>query len=70
MKLEADWRNKEFRDSYATVMTMNVKDFFFVSSDEFSKKYPPSQNMKVLEGGAIRDVSLFFDLIGIKSERY
>jgi hypothetical protein len=65
MKLDSDWRSKEFRESYATVMNLNLEDF---SYDDFSKKHPP-YSMETPEARAVRDVSLFFDLIGILLRR-
>jgi hypothetical protein len=64
MRLQSDWRNREFRDSIVAVMNLKLKDY-----DKFAKKYPPWEGMDNPEARAVRDVGLFFDLIGVLLSR-
>jgi hypothetical protein len=64
LRLQADWRSRELRESYVTVMNMKFKNY-----DEFAKKYPLYSEVGSPEYRAVSEVGSFFDGIGILLHR-
>jgi len=59
LRLQSDWRSKELRESYRTVMRMK-----FIDYDEYAKKEMDSPEVQ-----AAFDICSFFDGIGILLHR-
>jgi hypothetical protein len=59
LRLQSDWRSKELRESYRTVMRMKFRDY-----DEYAKKEMDSPEVR-----AVFDICSFFDGIGILLHR-
>jgi hypothetical protein len=64
MRLLSDWRSRELRESYMTVMSLKFKDY-----DEFAKRYPIWEGIGAPEARAVAEVGYFFDGIGILLHR-
>jgi hypothetical protein len=64
MRLQSDWRSREFRESYVAVMNLKFKDY-----DEYTKKYPLWDGMGTPEVRAVVEVCSFFDGVGILLHR-
>jgi hypothetical protein len=59
LRLQSDWRSRELRESYTTVMKMKFRDY-----EEYAKKEGDTPEVR-----AVFDICSFFDGIGILLHR-
>ena len=64
LRLQADWRCRELRESYVMVMNMKFKTY-----EEFAEKYPLWSEIGSPDYRAVTEVGSFFDGVGILLHR-